>query len=89
VAAARILDPSQLDTSKVTVLSTAKIKNVQNGSTAAYQLVSESEADMKLKKISVNSPLGSGLLGKKVGEIAEVETPRGILKFEILDISIV
>ncbi|MEL6863518.1 MAG: transcription elongation factor GreA [Bacteroidota bacterium] len=88
MANARILDASQLDTSKVTVLSTVRIKNVKNGKEITYTLVAESEADIKSKKISVSSPVGKGLLGKKVGEIATVETPRGNLEFEVIDITI-
>lgn len=88
MANARILDASQLDTSKVVVLSTVRIKNVKNGKEIKYQLVSESEADLKSRKISVTSPVGKGLLGKKVGEIAVVETPRGNLDFEIIEITI-
>ena len=85
---ARILDISQIDTSKVTVLAKVTIKNTKNGKTVTYQLVSESEADLKAKKISVTSPMGKGLLGKKVGEAAVVETPRGNLNFEVMDISV-
>jgi len=88
LANARVLDASQLDNSKVTVLSKVKIKNLKNNAEVTYQLVSESEADLKAKKISVGSPIGAGLLGKKVGEIAKVETPRGNIEFEVLDISI-
>ena len=88
LANARILDKSQLDTSSVTVLCKVKIKNVKTNKELTYELVSESEADLKAKKISVNSPVGKGLLGKKVGELAIVETPRGNLEFEIMDISI-
>ncbi len=87
LANARILDESQVDTSKVTVLSKVKIKNLKNNSEITYQLVSESEADLKAKKISVGSPIGKGLLGKTIGETALVETPRGNLEFKILDIS--
>ena len=89
MANARILDASQLDNSKVVVLSTVRIKNVKNGKEITYQLVSESEADLKSRKISVNSPVGKGLLGKKVGEIAIVETPRGNIEFEVMEITIV
>ena len=85
---ARILDESQLDTSKVTVLSRVKIKNRKTGKSICYKLVSESEADLKAGKISVNSPMGKGLLGKTVGELAEVVTPGGSMEFEIEDISI-
>lgn len=88
MANARILDASQLDTSKVVVLSTVRIKNVKNGKEITYRLVSESEADLKSRKISVSSPVGKGLLGKAVGEIAIVETPRGNMEFEIMEISI-
>jgi len=87
VANARIIDESQLDVSKVLVLSTVKIKNQTNGMEMKYTLVAESEADLKTGKISVTSPIGKGLLGKKVGEIAEVNVPNGVLKFEILEIS--
>jgi transcription elongation factor GreA len=84
----RILDASQLDMSKVTVLSNVLIKNTKTGKTVKYTLVSESEADLKAKKISVNSPIGKGLLGKEVGEIATIETPRGNIDFEVIKISI-
>lgn len=83
---ARIIDESQLDTSKVLILSKVKIKNLSNNMELQYTLVSESEADLKSGKISVSSPIGKGLLGKKVGEVAEVEVPAGKLQFEILDI---
>ena len=88
LANARVLDSSQLDTSKVTVLSKVKIKNIKLKKEFTYHLVSESEADLKAGKISVNSPIGKGLLGKAVGEIATVETPRGNIEFKVLDISI-
>jgi transcription elongation factor GreA len=84
----RVLDASQLDISKVTVLSDVVIKNVKTGKEMKYKLVSESEADAKARKISVTSPIGKGLLGKKVGEIAQIQTPRGPIEFEIIDISI-
>ncbi len=84
---ARLLDDSKLDSSKVLALSIVKIKNVKNGATMSYQLVSESEADMKAGKISVTSPIAKGLLGKKVGEIAEITVPAGKMEFEILEIS--
>lgn len=87
VSSARIIDESQLDTSKVLVLSKVKIKNVTNNATMNYTLVAESEADIKKGKISVNSPIGKGLLGKSVGEIAEISVPRGNMKFEIVEIS--
>jgi transcription elongation factor GreA len=84
---ARVIDESQLDTSKVLVLSHVKIKNQTNGVEMLYKLVAESEADLKTGKISVTSPIGKGLLGKSVGEIAEITVPNGTLKFEILEIS--
>ncbi|RMG82862.1 MAG: transcription elongation factor GreA, partial [Bacteroidetes bacterium] len=87
IANARIIDDSQIDTSKVYILSTVKIKNLTNGMEFSYTLVAENEADLKQKKISVDSPIGKGLLGKSVGEIAEIQTPAGIMKFEILEIT--
>ncbi len=87
LANARIIDESKMDTSKVLVLSTVRIKNLQNGKVMAYQLVSENEADLKAGKISVKSPIGQGLLGKAVGDVAEIEVPTGLMKFEILEIS--
>lgn len=84
---ARLIDESQLDTSKALVHSTVKIKNLTNNAEMKYKLVAQSEADLKSGKISVDSPIGKGLLGKKVGEVAEVQVPSGNLKFEILDIS--
>lgn len=87
LANARLIDESQLDTSKVLVLSTVKLKNRQNGQVLTYTLVAESEADLKSGKISVTSPIGRGLLGKKVGETAEIQVPNGTLKFDILEIS--
>ena len=87
VASARLIDETQLDTSKVLALSTVKIKNTATKKEFTYTLVADSEADFKTGKISVNSPVGKGLLGKKVGEIAEVTAPNGIMKFEILEIT--
>tara|TARA_B110000196_G_scaffold306861_1_gene305923 strand:+ start:5455 stop:5928 length:474 start_codon:yes stop_codon:yes gene_type:complete len=86
MANARLIDESQLDTSKVLVLSKVVIKNLNNQMQMNYTLVAESEADLKSGKISVTSPIGKGLLGKKVGEIAEVTVPNGALKFEIISI---
>jgi len=88
VGNARVIDESTIDTSKVSVLSTVKIKNKKNGATVAYTLVSEEEANLKANKISVKSPIGKGLLGKKVGEMAEVKAPAGTMEFEVLDISV-
>jgi len=87
VANARLLDESKLDTSKVLALSIVKIKNLKNGAEMSYQLVAESEADMKSGKISVTSPIAKGLLGKKKGDIAEITVPAGKIEFEILEIS--
>jgi len=87
LANARILDESQLDTSKVLVHSKVKIKNNANGMEMTYTLVAESEADLANNKISVTSPIGKGLLGNKVGDLAEVKVPNGVIKFEILEIS--
>ena len=87
LSTARLLDESKLDTSKVLALSIVKIKNVKNGATMSYQLVSESEADLKSGKISVSSPIAKGLLGKKVGETTEIQVPAGKIEFEILEIS--
>jgi transcription elongation factor GreA len=86
-ANARLIDESVLDTSKVLVHSNVKIKNQSNGMEMIYKLVAQSEADLKTGKISVDSPIGKGLLGKKVGDIAEIEVPNGTIKFEILEIS--
>ena len=87
VANARLIDESQLDLSKILVLSRVTIKNLNNLMEMKYTLVAESEADLRAGKISVNSPIGKGLLGKKVGEIAEINVPNGTLKFEILSIN--
>jgi len=88
MASARIVDGADLDASKVVVLSTVKMKNLKTKKTMSYTLVSESEADLKAKKISVNSPIGKGLLGKAVGETADIQTPGGVMQVEILDIKI-
>jgi transcription elongation factor GreA len=87
VASARVIDDSNIDTSKALILSKVKIKNLKNSAEMEYQLVAENEADLKLKKISVDSPIGKGLLGKSVGDIADVQTPGGIVQFEIIEIS--
>lgn len=87
MANARILDETNIDTSKVSILSHVKIRNAANKMEVTYILVAEEEADLKQNKISVKSPIGSGLLGKKVGEKADINTPRGKMSFEILDIS--
>ncbi len=87
LASARLIDESSLDTSKVLALSYVKIKNKKNNAVMTYQLVSETEADLKAGKISVKSPIAQGLLGKSVGEVAQVEAPAGVMEFEILEIS--
>lgn len=88
VGNARVLDESTIDTSKVSVLSKVKIKNPKNGAIFSYTLVSEDEADLKASKISVQSPIGKGLLGKKVGQKAKIATPGGEIDFEVLEIGI-
>ncbi|WP_373550821.1 transcription elongation factor GreA [Haliscomenobacter sp.] len=88
LANARVLDSSEVDISKVTVLAKVTIMNTKNKAKITYQLVSESEADLKAKKVSVSSPMGQGLLGKTIGETAIVRTPNGDMQFKIMDISI-
>lgn len=87
IANARIIDETNIDNSKVYILSTVKIKNVANGMEVEYTLVAENEADIKQRKISIDSPIGKGLLGKKVGDIADIQTPGGVIKFEIIQIT--
>lgn len=88
LANAQIIDSTMIDTSKVTMLSNVTIKNTKTGAQQVLTLVSESEADLKLKKISISSPMGKGLLGKTVGDLANVATPRGDIEFEIVNISV-
>ncbi len=89
VANARVIDASQLDSSKVSILSSVKIKNLANGMEMGYTLVPETEADLARGKISVNTPIAKGLLGKAIGEIADVTLPNGMqMQFEILDIKL-
>ncbi len=88
LANARMIDEDNIDTSKCSILTKVTIRNVANKREATYQLVSESEADLKAKKISISSPMGKGILGKEKGDIALVETPGGSIKFEILDITL-
>ncbi|TKC13143.1 transcription elongation factor GreA [Pedobacter polaris] len=87
LSSARLIDESKLDLTKVLALSIVKIKNVKNGATMTYQLVAESEADLKTGKISVKSPIAQGLLGKSVGDTTEIQVPAGKMEFEILEIS--
>ncbi len=86
VANSRVLDQSEMDTSTVHLLTKATIKNTANGMEMTYAIVSESEADLSAKKISATSPIGKGLLGKAIGDIADIEVPNGIMHFEIIDI---
>ena len=87
ISNARLIDDSNIDNSKVYILSKVKIKNVDNEMEIVYTLVAENEADLKARKISVESPIGKGLLGKAEGEIADIVTPSGIMQFEIIEIS--
>jgi transcription elongation factor GreA len=87
VSNARIIDESLLDTSKILIHSIVKIKNTANNMQFSYTLVADSETNIKEGKLSVNSPIGKGLLGKKVGDIAEIQVPNGVMNFEILEIS--
>jgi transcription elongation factor GreA len=87
IASARIIDESRIDTDKVQILNRVKIKNTLNGSLMQYILVAESEANIKEGKLSVGTPIAKALLGKKVGDIVEVQVPSGVVKFEIIDIS--
>ena len=88
IANARIIDESQLDTSEARLLCNVTIKNKKNGAQLTYKLVSEAEADLRAKKISITSPMGKGLLGKKIGETASIQTPGGLMEFEIMDITL-
>ncbi|RYZ20732.1 MAG: transcription elongation factor GreA [Chitinophagaceae bacterium] len=88
IATARIVDESTIDTSKVTILTKVKVTNLTNNKQMTYHIVSEKEADLKSGKISSTSPIGKGLLGKSVGEVAEVMAPAGVLKFRVEEISI-
>jgi len=85
---ARVLNKENLDSSSVHLLSTVVIQNIDSGQTMTYTIVSESEADLVAKKISVSSPIGKGLLGKSIGDIVKINVPKGILKFKVIDISI-
>lgn len=88
IATARILDESTIDTSKVSILTKVTVTNINTKKKVTYQIVSEKEADLKLGKISVTSPIGKGLLGKVVGDVAEVTVPAGMLKFKVEEISL-
>lgn len=88
VANARIVDSAQLDISKVSILTTVKIKNLKNNAEMKYTLVAENEADLKAGKISIDSPIGKGLVGKKVGDKVDVTVPAGIIPFQVMEISL-
>jgi transcription elongation factor GreA len=88
IANARVLDESSIDTSKVSILTKVKVTNLNTKKQKTYQIVSEQEADLKAGKISSTSPIGKGLLGKKIGDVAEVTAPAGVIKFKVEDISI-
>ena len=88
IATARILDESNIDTSKVSILTKVSLTNMGTKKQVTYQIVSEKEADLKLSKISVTSPIGKGLLGKKVGEVAEVIAPTGLIRFVVEEITV-
>lgn len=88
IANARILDESKINTSKVQILNIVTIKNQKNGATMKYTLVPENEADLKKGKISINTPIAKGLMGKKVGDMVEIKVPSGIIPFEIVEISV-
>ena len=85
---ARVIDESQLDDSKVAIMSNVTIKNLKTGKQITYKLVSETEADTKQMKISVSSPIGAGLLGKEKGDVAKISTPAGMMEFEVVNISV-
>ncbi|MGV8945050.1 MAG: transcription elongation factor GreA [Lutibacter sp.] len=87
VSYARIVDESLLDTSKVLIHSTVRLKNTADNKEFKYTLVADSETNLKEGKLSVKSPIGSGLLGKKVGDVAEIQVPSGVMEFEILEVS--
>ena len=87
LSTARLIDDSKLDSSKVLILSKVTIKNVKNGMEISYTLVAENEADLSQKKISIKSPIAKGLLGKEKGDIADIQTPGGVMQFEITDIT--
>ena len=88
IASARIIDETSIDTSKVSILTKVRVVNLNTKKELTYKIVSEKEADLKAGKISITSPIGKGLLGKKVGDVAEVQAPAGVIMFKIEDISI-
>ena len=88
ISNSKIVDPNTIDTSKVTILTKVTITNQATSKTITYQLVGEKEADLKANKISASSPIGKGLIGKKIGEIAEIQAPNGVMKFKVDNITI-
>jgi len=88
IAGARLIDESRITTDNVQILNKVKIRNIKNNQTMVYTLVAESEANLKEGKISINTPVAKGLLGKKVGDVVEIKVPSGMMSFEIIDISI-
>lgn len=88
IATARILDETNIDTSKVSILTKVTLTNINTKKRVTYQIVSEKEADLKLGKISVTSPIGKGLLGKSIGDVADVQVPAGMLKFKVENITV-
>lgn len=87
IVSARIIDPSKIDNKRVQIMTRVKIRNLKTNAELEYTLVSETEADLKEKKISVNSPIAKGLIGKKQGDVVEIQVPAGVLTFEIVQIS--
>ncbi len=87
VARARIIDESKIDTSSVKILNRVKIKNLKTNAVMEYQLVPENEADLKNKKLAVGSPIAKGLIGRRIGDVVDIEVPSGVIPFEIIDIS--
>ena len=88
LANCRVIDPKDIDLSKVNIQTTVRLKNLKVNKEVTYTIVSESESDFRSGKISVKSPIGEGLMGKKIGEIADIQVPAGMIQFEILEISI-
>ena len=88
IASARLIDESQISTDSIQILNKVKIRNIKNNQTMVYTLVAESEANLKEGKIAISTPIGQGLLGKKVGDVVEIKVPSGLMSFEVVDISI-
>ncbi len=88
IASSRVIDEKKINTTSVQILNKVKIKNLKNDTIMQYMLVSESEADLKAGKLSVNTPIAQGLIGKKVGDVVEVKVPSGLMQFEIIEISL-